>query len=143
MPYPALVTCFSNRYIFSLLWVYLKLKMLHNFTFFVTSQKLLPYIYSWTMDGRGVMISFTIVNATRKLKHMQYAKKEDKNEYSSKVKSAWQRFHSLPMNIVKIIVQSIAYFFLLFVWHDNYLFTQGAYVYTFSTQRLAQCWCHK
>ena len=67
----------------------------------------------------------------------------DKKDYSSKVKSATQRFHSLPMNIVKIIVPSIAYFFLLFLWHDNYLFTQGVYVYTLSTHRLAQCGCHK
>ena len=38
----------------------------------------------------------------------------DKKEYSSKVISARQRFHSLPMNIVKIVVPSSPYFFLLF-----------------------------
>ena len=60
------------------------------------------------------MISFTICQCNKNIEtHTIW--QTDKKEYSSKVKSARQRFHSLPMNIVKIIVPSIAYFFLLFL----------------------------
>ena len=69
------------------------------------------------------MISFTIINATRILKHIQYAKKE----YSSKVKSARERFHSLPMNIVKIIVPSIAYSCYFFDMTTIYLHRASMY----------------